>query len=371
MESILRNNGVVSVLWGCTPGGVAEYAKNISKLEEVSGFCFTTIIVQKKGWRGDFSGFKGVNYKVIYFDNFFKFSWIFELIKLINLESPKIIFAHSFNAAIVSALIKFFLRKKVLLVCSYHGVYIAPSRRKQLLAPIYNGLTYFIYSNISTGIICVSEFSKQELTNKGINKNKIKVVHNGINQNPVYKKHSNVNFEKNSDELLIGIVCRLVPLKGVDILIHAMKDVSSARLLIVGDGPMRSELERASESINEKVLFVGNQDNVDDWLKIIDIFILPSFVENHSISILEAMRQGKAIITTNIGGNPESISDGVDGILVPPGNIKALTRSIKYLQDNPNKIEEFGVIARKKFLENFTKKIMIDNTKKYFDSLFH
>ena len=77
--------------------------------------------------------------------------------------------------------------------------------------------------------------------------------------------------------MIIGVVCRLVPLKGVDVLIEAVRNIPNVKLLVIGDGPMRNTLEEQARNIIHKVIFLGNQNNITDWLKIIDIFVLPSF----------------------------------------------------------------------------------------------
>lgn len=358
---------IISLLWGYKPGGVTEYVKSISKTPDTSKLHIKTVIIQKRSWGHDFSAFDNTDYEVIYFDNVFTFSWLSDLIKIIKRDTPIFLFAHAFNATIVAALVKLTSKKKFLLVCSYHGKYLAPTVSRKVMAPIYNNLSFFIYSKISKGVVCVSGFSKKELEENSVPENKIAVIYNGIPEQPIFS--NSFMYEKSKDELLIGVVCRLVPLKGVDILIEAIRDISSIKLLVIGDGPMKAELMSKAKEMNDKVAFLGNQDNVPDWLNVLDIFVLPSFVENHSISILEAMRQSKAIITTDIGGNPESILNSVNGILVPAGDIAALKEAILYFKDNPKKIIEFGKNAQEKFILNFTDIKMHKNTMYYFKKI--
>ena len=357
---------LISLLWGYNPGGVTEYVKNISKIKDSSKLHIKTIIIQRKSWGNDFSAFAKTDFEVIYFNNIFSFVWLIKLFKLLKKESPSFLYAHSFNSAIIAAIVKVFSRLKFFLVCSYHGMYFAPSSNRKILAPIYNRLTFFIYSKISKGVICVSCFSKKELVAKGVNQNKITVIHNGITLDPIISNKQ--IYEKKKGELLIGVVCRLVPLKGVQVLIEAIREISCVKLLIIGEGPMKKELMNKAKGISHKIAFVGNQDNVSDWLNALDIFVLPTFAENHSISILEAMRQAKAIITTDVGGNSESIRNGIDGLLVTAGNISELKEAILYFQNNKNKIKELGANAKERFKLNFTEIKMNKNTIKYFEN---
>ena len=113
--------------------------------------------------------------------------------------------------------------------------------------------------------------------------------------------------------------------------------------------------------INDSVTFVGYQNNVHEWLAACDIFALPSLYEYHSIAVLEAMRAGKAIVATTVGGNGESINDGVEGILVSPKDSKAFADGLERILTNKEVLISFGKNARERFKMEFTETAMMHN----------
>ena len=114
------------------------------------------------------------------------------------------------------------------------------------------------------------------------------------------------------DDLVIGTVSRLDPVKGLEYLLEAVaiarKSEAQVRVVLVGDGGLRDALEAQVLKLGLKdvVSFAGYRDDIPDCLAAFDIFALPSLAEYHSIGLLEAMRAGLAIIATDVGGNTES-----------------------------------------------------------------
>jgi len=368
----LKKIRIISLLWGYRSGGVTECVKNYARLPRSGSIDMKTVIIQREGWGDDFRDLEGTDFIIIWFRSRYSFSWLRDLVKLIKKESPDILFAHAFNGTIIAFLVRMLYRGKMLLVCSYHGLYVAPSRSKKPAGWLYNALPLLINRKIADGVVCVSAFSKQELTSQGIPERKIRVVYNGIRPDPVVIAGPGdpaVRFP--DDRAVIGYVGRLVPMKGIEVLIKVVCGIPGVRFLIVGDGPLADELKKEAVAAGERILFAGNQSNVDEWLKCMDIFVLPSFVENHSVSILEAMRSGKAIIATSVGGNPESVRDRVDGLIVPPGNADALASAIRLLVSEPELAKQLGANAREHFLESFTEERMHQNLTDYFTVLYN
>lgn len=128
-------------------------------------------------------------------------------------------------------------------------------------------------------------------------------------------------------------VAMLFPIKGLSYLIRAMRHLKHNRLLIIGDGPERKKLESLSSSLelSDRVCFQGGVDHrlVWDYLQRAKVFVLPSISEGCPRVLVEAMAVGLPIVATRVGGIPEVITNGVNGLLVPPRNEKALAEAIR------------------------------------------
>lgn len=197
------------------------------------------------------------------------------------------------------------------------------------------------------------------------------LVYNGISNRFI----NNVNDEKNRENNIIYIG-RLVYAKGVNILIEAFKEVyendSNSRLIIVGDGEERENLETLAHDLKleNAVEFVGNQNNVIEWLDKAGIFVYPSiWEEGFGISVIEAMARGCIPITFKKGGLVEIIKNGENGYLVSKIGSKELAKTIqKTIKLDPKQrkkiIEEAKSTAKK-----FTIEETISSQKKAYESI--
>lgn len=160
------------------------------------------------------------------------------------------------------------------------------------------------------------------------------------------------------EALLIGSVGRLVALKNHRLLLELMPalaaDWPAVQLVLLGDGPLRAELESLADSlgIGDRVHLLGARDDVAQLLPALDIFALPSLTEGLSIALLEACAAGLTIVATTVGGNPEIVSDGRTGRLVPPSDIDAMRIALAELLDDPASRTRLGAAARDWVREN-------------------
>jgi glycosyltransferase involved in cell wall biosynthesis len=137
--------------------------------------------------------------------------------------------------------------------------------------------------------------------------------------------------------LVIGTICELRPEKGVDVLLDAFARIRDVRpglmLAIVGSGPSASGLEAHSRRLGlaESCRFIPAVSDAAEWLRSIDVFVLPSRSESLSNSLMEAMACGCSVVASAVGGNPELVTDGVEGMLFPSGDVAALARRLRTL----------------------------------------
>lgn len=126
-------------------------------------------------------------------------------------------------------------------------------------------------------------------------------------------------------------------------------------LWLVGDGPLRSEVERLvrKRNLQEHVRFLGLRKDIPELLAQADILLLPSDWEGVPLVVLEAMAAGRPVVATRVGGVPELIEEGKTGLLVPPRDSGALARAILRLAKDPELRRRMGEAARKRALERF------------------
>ena len=237
-----------------------------------------------------------------------------------------------------------------------------------MVSPLANFISDILLKYFVKNIVTVSDYSKNILVQKYIDKKKIIRIYNGISlldNNKLNPRKTYQEFSSN-EELLIGTACRLDSTKDLPTFLKAIKIVlqrnNKLKFVIWGEGPLKYYLEKMANalSIQDRLTFPGHVYNVAECLKYLDIFVLPSKLENFSIVLLEAMRAGLPIVATNIGGNPEAVYN--DAVLVPSESPKELSQAILKLSEAGELRKRLGTAARERFLNNFTEKKMIAAT---------
>lgn len=148
----------------------------------------------------------------------------------------------------------------------------------------------------------------------------------------------------------------LAPVKRVDLLLDAVADVPRLRLVLVGDGPLRSEVERrcAEPDLAGRVELAGWVADPAALFATADLYVLTSDAENCPLALLEAMATGLPVVATAVGGVPEVVRDGVDGLLCPAGDVEAVTGALARLAGDPYLRKLFGAAARERILDRYT-----------------
>lgn len=198
---------------------------------------------------------------------------------------------------------------------------------------------------------------------------KVVVIPNSIDidffreQNPqvIQKLKREYNIKNKRIILFVG---RLVKYKGLEYLLKAMRtvleSVGNAHLLIVGNGPLRNELENLTRkyALEQCVSFFGNVDseNLSIIYALSDVFVLPSISnsEGFGIVLIEAMAHTKPVIASNVGGVPYVVKAGINGLLVKPKDYEMLGKSIIELLSDSNKAKELGRRGQEYVKSNFT-----------------
>jgi glycosyltransferase involved in cell wall biosynthesis len=148
--------------------------------------------------------------------------------------------------------------------------------------------------------------------------------------------------------LVVGTVGNFTPKKDHDTLLRATALVAerhhALRLVLVGSGPLESALRRSAEAmaLEDRVVFAGSRDDVATLMPAFDVFALSSRNEGLPIALLEAMGSGLPCVATAVGGVPEVITDGREGLLVPPGDERALADALSTMLCGPDLRESAG-----------------------------
>ncbi len=206
---------------------------------------------------------------------------------------------------------------------------------------------------------------------------KLNLIYYGLS--PIVPKGINLRAEYGipPGAPLIGTIGRLSKQKGHLILLEAMarivKMIPEARLLIVGhdDQGLREALQdRIGElGLQDRVILPGFRDEVPDIMAALDLFCLPSLWEGFGMVLIEAMAESLPIVASRVGSIPEVVLDNKTGILVPPGDSKALTEAILNILGNGGLSVELGMAGRKRLDELFTREAMALATERIYDDL--
>lgn len=220
---------------------------------------------------------------------------------------------------------------------------------------IKGGIKGKIFTTINMKVIkkidhffAVSERFKQMLVGFGLPADKITTVYNGISFDEKLEcKLSRKDLQLEESDFVICMVARLHPIKGHTVVFDALKKVTAAnpnvKLLLIGDGPVRKELEQEvrSKGLTEYVRFLGFQQDVHSYLCISDVKLLASYSESFPLVILEAARAHTPVISTDVGGVKDLISDPSLGWIVPIKDSEALAGAITEAIEKEN-LPELG-----------------------------
>ena len=195
----------------------------------------------------------------------------------------------------------------------------------------------------------------------GIRRERITTICNGVDTGkfrPAVHKPAGVLAAPLLDDglVVIGTVGRLQPVKDQQTLVRAFADMvresddaaAKARLLLVGNGPLRDTLAQLAQSLGIAHLatFTGDRTDVAQLLQCVDVFVLPSLAEGISNTVLEAMATGLPVVATRVGGNVELVEDGDNGALFEPGDVASLKGLLARYVDDPAMRRRHGERSR-------------------------
>lgn len=257
-----------------------------------------------------------------------------------------VVHSHMFWANLYGAISASLARVPVL-VTSEHG-------RNEWKGAWHRWAERKVISRVADRRLCVSEdILRCRRDVDGVPEKLLEVVPNGT-QIPA----SAIGTEH--DDLVIGSVGRLVPAKDFPTLVRAVAILLARgyrfRTEIVGEGPERAAIEDAIDAagVGGSVSLVGHQDRVSEWLSRWSLFVSSSVREGQPVALLEAMAHGLPCVATAVGGVPDTMRDGAEGLIVKPGDAEALAGAIASLIDDRSRRSQLATAARQRAIDDFS-----------------
>lgn len=212
--------------------------------------------------------------------------------------------------------------------------------------------------------VAVSHAMKEEgLRKRIVPQEKVSVIYNAIDPRPYDQapaRNARRSLGIDPDCRVVGTISRLERQKGIPYLLRAIALVREAvpdvRALIVGDGPLRTQMEDLAHTLGvaRNVMFTGWRRDTADLLACMDVFCLCSLWESFGFVLVEAMAMKRPVVATRVGGIPEVVEDGRTGFLVSPEDPDALAQKVLTLLRDPALARRFGEAGRTRMEEHFS-----------------
>jgi len=350
---------VVHVIARLNIGGPAIYAIILSSGLDKKRFSTTLICGaegEKEGSMRDEAEKKGINlifipelgrelHPIKDIVTFLKLFWIIKKIK------PDILHTHTAKAGTIGRLAAWLAGAGVI-IHTFHGhvlhSYFSPAKTKLFI------LIEKLLARITDRIIVLTESQKREILEFGIGRpERFSVIPLGLNLDKFYDLEEKKGILRKElglslDTPLIGIVARLAQIKDHKTFFLSarllLKKIAGVRFIVVGDGPLRSELEELTRElgIKEKVFFLGFREDLDVIYADLSLLVLSSQNEGLPTAIIEAQASCLPVVSTNVGGVSELIKDGETGYLVPAKNPEMLAEAMEKVLKDQNLAKKMG-----------------------------
>lgn len=355
---------VLSVHWGFGPGGVANYAAQLESVCRDGTIDIRSLVFINRKRHVDRENLQRLkNRGVVEYGRGTGFGWLKRLRAELNGYGPQLVVSHGFNGHFIVFIARLLGWLRAVPVATYHGPYHPMSLQGVVKKQLFERFTNYYLRRHASAIAAVAAHEARALESRGVDRSRITVIHNGI-ADVVAPAGSRERLRSEwgvaADIPLIGVVSRLELVKGVadaiEAMAHVVRECPTVHMLIIGSGTREEELRSlaVARGLEQRVTFAGFRSDVVACLTAIDIYLLPSHSECHSIGLLEAMRAARPIVVTAVGGNVETVTPGMEALLVPAAAPRAMADALVALLRGRERAEALGIAARNRYLADFT-----------------
>lgn len=354
-------------------GGGAEHVRNLVTGLRTAPF-ETTVAMPEDGGQITAADIEATGARFIHLSmTLWQATW--QVRRFIRTKGCDLVHAHGLRAALFARLALLGFRPRPISVVSIHGFalphYALPKRA--ILLALERALL-----PLTDCVICVSEAERLDyLHATGLSPKRARVILNGIDTErfrPDDGRELRQALAAESDFLVVT-VCRLYIPRDFDTLLHAFRALQNdvpARLWVVGDGPLRPQVEGLVQrlGLERQVSLLSTRRDVPHILRAADVFALTSWAwEGLPLTALEAQASGIPVVITDVGGSREAIADGETGILVPPKDVSALHQALLRLARDPGLRAKLGEAGRERAVTQFSLQRMARETAAVYEAL--
>jgi len=278
---------------------------------------------------------------------------VWQLFRLFRRERPHVVHTHAWGT-LIEGLVAARLARVPLVVHGEHGTLQlkAHQLRAQRLGWGLVDQVLSVSSRLAARMVDETRFPAH----------RVETIRNGVNLSrfgTLSRLEARRALGLAETAVIVGTVGRLVPVKDQASLLAAIALLAQrgvcTTVVLAGDGPLRPDLEAKAASLGlaDRVKMLGHRPDVEAVLAALDVFVLPSVSEGLSNTILEAMASGLPVVATRVGGADELVEEGTTGLLVEPGDPKALGLAIEQLVSDPARRADMGNKARQRAESEF------------------
>lgn len=346
-------------------GGTERMLLNFLRNADRDSFDFSVYSLMGGGYLTNECKKIGINARTFGIKSFFNFYRIRDLVKEVRNGKFHLIHSYGLRADLIS---RVFLKKWD----KYYPILVSGIRsidpHRRFLHIFLDRLTA---KNVSL-FISNSEAGRQvRIKREKFSPEKIVTIYNGVSEEIKYPPEKRMEIRRKlgltDDIMLIGHISNLRRMKGHEEVLlaakHLIKENPKIFFIFAGRDDSGGKIPELAKELNieNNVKFLGFYSEPEEILRAIDVFILPSYWEGFPASILEAMIYSLPVIASNVGGIPEIIQDGLNGILIPPKKPDALSDAIKRIINDRILSEKLSINAYKTVTEKFQLSKMVND----------